>query len=159
MSVLYAPDDGWKYHPKRVEQFRDINKLCNIASCWIYIGIQLGAHPILHISRIRVKARDTRRITAAEMKYMRTTGYIWTDYRTNAQITRELKITQILDKLLKYKRNWMQHVNRMSRNTLPKVMKHYSPNWQKESWQAFEETSGYARPERVNKWPNSMTDI
>ena len=32
-------------------------------------------------------------------------------------------------------------------------------NWQKESWQTFEETSGYVRPERVNKWPNSMTDI
>ena len=31
------------------------------------------------------------------------------------------------------------------------------PNWQKESWQTFEETSGYVRPERVNKWPNSMT--
>jgi hypothetical protein len=29
--------------------------LCNVASCWIYIGILLGAHPILHISRIRVK--------------------------------------------------------------------------------------------------------
>ena len=33
------------------------------------------------------------------------------------------------------------------------------PNWQKESWQTSEETSGYVRPERVNKWPNSMTDI
>jgi hypothetical protein len=33
------------------------------------------------------------------------------------------------------------------------------PNWQKESWQTFEETSGYVRPERVNKWPNCMTDI
>jgi len=32
------------------------------------------------------------------------------------------------------------------------------PNWQKESWQTFEETSGYVRPERVNKWPNSITD-
>jgi hypothetical protein len=53
-SCRYAPDDGWKYHPKHVEQFPDINKLCNVASCWIYIGILLGAHPILHISRIRV---------------------------------------------------------------------------------------------------------
>jgi hypothetical protein len=26
-----------------------------LACCWIYIGILLGAHPILHISRIRVK--------------------------------------------------------------------------------------------------------
>jgi hypothetical protein len=33
------------------------------------------------------------------------------------------------------------------------------PKWQKESWQNFEETSGYVRQERVNKWPNSMTDI
>ena len=33
------------------------------------------------------------------------------------------------------------------------------PNWQKESWQTSEETSGYVRLERVNKWPNSMTDI
>jgi hypothetical protein len=33
------------------------------------------------------------------------------------------------------------------------------PNWQKELWQTFEKTSGYVRPERVNKWPNSMTDM
>ena len=45
-----------------------------------------------------VTARDARRITAAEMKYMRTAGYTWTDYKTNTQITKELKITQILDK-------------------------------------------------------------
>jgi hypothetical protein len=40
-TVVCAPDDGWKYHPKHVEQFPDINKMCNIASCWIYIGIYL----------------------------------------------------------------------------------------------------------------------
>jgi len=75
-----------------------------------------------------IKARDARRITAAEMKYMRrTAGYTWTDYKTITQITKELKITPILDKLLEYKRNWIQHVNRMPRNRLPRVMKHYSP--------------------------------
>jgi len=52
-----------------------------------------------------IKARDARRITAAEMKYMRTAGYTWTDYKTNTQITKELKITPILDKSLEYKRN------------------------------------------------------
>jgi hypothetical protein len=50
-----------------------------------------------------------------------------TDYKTNAQIANELKITPILDKLLEYKRSWIQHVNRMPRNKLPRVMKHYSP--------------------------------
>ena len=75
-----------------------------------------------------IKASDTRRITAAEIKYMRrTAGYTWTDYKTNAQIVKELKITPILDKLMEYKRNWIQHVYRMSRNRLPRVMKHYSP--------------------------------
>jgi len=75
-----------------------------------------------------IKARDTRRITAAEMKCMgRTAGYTGTDYKTNTQITKELKITPILDKLLEYKRNWIQQVNRMPRNRLPRVMKHYSP--------------------------------
>jgi len=73
------------------------------------------------------KARDVRRITAAEMKYMGTAGCTWTDYKTNTQITKELKIIQILDKLLEYKRNWIQHVNRMPRNRLPRVMKHYFP--------------------------------
>jgi hypothetical protein len=62
------------------------------------------------------------------MKYMtRTAGCTWTDYKINTQIAKELKITPILDKLLEYKRNWMQHVNRMPHNRLPRVMKHYSP--------------------------------
>ena len=68
------------------------------------------------------------RIIATEMKYMRrTAGYTWTDYKTNAQIAKELKMTPILDKLLEYKRSWIQYVNRVPRNRLPRVMKHYSP--------------------------------
>ena len=37
-TVVCAPDDGWWYHPKHGEQFPD--KLCNVASCWIYIRIK-----------------------------------------------------------------------------------------------------------------------
>ena len=51
---------------------------------------------------------DARRITAAEMKYMRrTAGHTRTDYKTNTQIAKEFKITPILDKLLEYERNWI----------------------------------------------------
>ena len=39
--VVCAPDDGWRDHPKHVGRFPDINKLCNVASCWIYIAIYL----------------------------------------------------------------------------------------------------------------------
>jgi hypothetical protein len=75
-----------------------------------------------------IKARGARRITAAEMKYMsRRAGYIWTDYKTNARIAKEFKITPILNRLLEYKRNWIHHVNRMPRNRLLGVMKNYSP--------------------------------
>jgi hypothetical protein len=83
---------------------------------------------LLHGSEIwTIKARDARRITAAEKKYMRTAVYIRTDYKTNTQTAKELKITPILHKLLEYKRNWIQHVNRMPHNRLPSVKKHYSP--------------------------------
>jgi len=48
-----------------------------------------------------VIARDARRITAAEMKYMRRrAGCTWTDYKTNSQITKKLERTPILYKLL-----------------------------------------------------------
>jgi hypothetical protein len=54
-------------------------------------------------------------------------AFTWTDYKTNTQITKEIKITPILEKLLEYKGNWKQHVNRMPRNRLRRVMKHNSP--------------------------------
>jgi hypothetical protein len=45
-----------------------------------------------------ITARDTRRITAAEMKYIRNTaGYTWTDYETNTENAKELNITPVLD--------------------------------------------------------------
>jgi hypothetical protein len=74
-----------------------------------------------------IKARDARRITAAEIKYMRRKGgYTWDRLQNKYTNYKGNKITPILDKLLEYKRNWIQHVNRMPRNRLPRVMKHYS---------------------------------
>jgi hypothetical protein len=71
-TVACAPDDRWKYHPKHVEQFPDINKLCNVASCWIYeyIGILLGAHPFLHINRLKVN-RERRKIQIVPVDTMK----------------------------------------------------------------------------------------
>jgi len=75
-----------------------------------------------------VTASDARRITAAEMKYMRrTAGYTWDTLQNKWTNRKDLKITKILDKLLEYKRSWIQHVNRMPLNRLPRVMKHYCP--------------------------------
>jgi hypothetical protein len=38
-TVVCAPNDGWRCHPKHVEKFLDT--VCNVASCWIYIRIFL----------------------------------------------------------------------------------------------------------------------
>ena len=40
-TLVCTPDDGWRCHPKHVEQFPEINKLCNVASCWIYAYIRM----------------------------------------------------------------------------------------------------------------------
>jgi ABC-type ATPase involved in cell division len=74
------------------------------------------------------EARDATRITAVEMKYMRrTVGYTWTDHKINTVIAKELNITSVLDKIQGYKRKWIQHVNRMSLNRLPRLIKKYTP--------------------------------
>jgi hypothetical protein len=104
-----------------------------------------------------IKARDARRITAAEMKYMRrTSGYTWKDHKTNTEIAKELNIAPVLDKIQDYKRNWIQHVNRMPRNRLSRLIKKLHSKRQKEPRETFEETSGCVRLVRVNKWLSSL---
>jgi hypothetical protein len=75
-----------------------------------------------------IKARDARRITTAEMKYMgRTAGYTWTDHKTNAEIAKKLNVTPVLGKIQSYRRNWIKPVNRMSRNGLLRILKNCTP--------------------------------
>jgi hypothetical protein len=80
----------------------------------------------------------------------------WTDHKTNTEIAKELNITPVLDKIQDYKRNWIQHVNRMPRNRLSRLIKKLHPKRQKELRKTSEETFGHVRLERVNKWPNSL---
>jgi len=42
-------------------------------------------------------------------------GYTWTDYKTNAEIVKELNITPVLDKIQNYRKSWIQNVNGMPR--------------------------------------------
>ena len=121
-------DNKLRNHLKIIGIINNVFRQKNLNKTKIKLYNTLGLPVLLYGSETwTVKARDVRRITAAAMKYMRTAGYPWTDYKTNTQITKELKITPVLDKLLEYKRNRIQHVNRMPRNRLPRVMKHLSP--------------------------------
>jgi hypothetical protein len=62
--------------------------------------IKLSLPAVLYSSENwTVKGRETRRITAAETKYMRKAGECtWIDYKTNTEITEELNLTPVLEK-------------------------------------------------------------
>jgi hypothetical protein len=75
-----------------------------------------------------LKTRDLRRITAAEMKHTRkTAGHIWTDCKTNTEVAKELNTAAVLDKIQEYRRNGLQHISRMSRTRLTRIIKNYRP--------------------------------
>jgi uncharacterized membrane protein len=38
----------------------------------------------------------------------------WPNYKTNTDIAKKLNITAVLDKMEDYRRNWIEHVKRMS---------------------------------------------
>jgi hypothetical protein len=57
----------------------------------------------------------------------RTAGYIWSDFKQNTEILEELKVNPIQDKISNYKTDWRDHVNRMSRSRLPKLITQYIP--------------------------------
>jgi hypothetical protein len=42
---------------------------------------------------------------------------------TNTEIAKELNIHPVLDKVQDYKRKWIQNVNRIPRNRLPRLIK------------------------------------
>jgi len=47
-TVLWGPDDGWRYHPRHVADTR-INKLYIVASCWIIIDTYYTMHGPMNI--------------------------------------------------------------------------------------------------------------
>jgi hypothetical protein len=72
-------------------------------------------------------------------------------------IAKELNITPVLDKIQDYKRNLIQHVNRMPHNRLLRLIKNYTPKRNKEPRKTIEETYGCVRLEQVNKRPISFS--
>jgi hypothetical protein len=72
-------------------------------------------------------ALQRRRIEAVEMKLLRhLAGHSFNDHKTNDSIRRELQTECILDKIDKYRRNWLLHLQRMSQNRIPLKLYHYS---------------------------------
>ena len=79
--------------------------------------------------------------------------------QNNTWITNEINITTILEKLLQYKKNWIQLLNRTPRDRLPRVMKHYSPTGRRHYGRSLKRLLDMWDRNGFNKWPNCMTDI
>ena len=73
-------------------------------------------------------ALQRRRIEAAEVKLLRRlAGYTFYDHKTKDYTRCELRITDILDKIDEYRRNWLSHLQRMPQNRIPLKSYHYRP--------------------------------
>jgi hypothetical protein len=60
------------------------------------------------------------------MKFMwRTAGCTKWDLKRNEEVLQELKMEPVLDYICRYKNNWREHVNRMSRTRIPKAIMYY----------------------------------
>ena len=65
--------------------------------------------------------RDMTRLEAPEMCFLRSvTGYTRLDKIRREVIRKELEISGIQDVRLKYKQNWINHLERMDNTRLPK---------------------------------------
>jgi hypothetical protein len=60
------------------------------------------------------------------MKFLRrTAGYTLLDHKKNEDVLQELNTTPILEKITKYRHNWVKHVHRMNNSRFPKALIEY----------------------------------
>jgi len=72
--------------------------------------------------------RDMNRLEAAEMRFLRSvTGYTRLDKIRSEVIRKELEISGIQYVRLKYKQNWINHLDIMDNTRLPKHALNYKP--------------------------------
>jgi hypothetical protein len=91
-----------------------------------------------------VKSKYKSRLTAAGMRFTwNAAKYTWRDYKTNEEISKELRVTSVLDKITSYKGDWIQHVNRLPRSRLPNSLIKFEPrgirNWGRQLKRLMEE--------------------
>ena len=72
--------------------------------------------------------RDMTGLEAAEMRFLRSvTGYTRLDKIRSEVIEKELEISGIQDVRLKFKQNWINHLERTDNTRLPKLALNYKP--------------------------------
>jgi len=93
--------------------------------------------------------RDMTGLDAAEMRFLRSvTGYTRLDKIRSEDIRQELEISGIQDVRLRYKQNWINHLERMDNTRLPKHVLNYKPRGKRyrgrprKQWQCIDAGKG-----------------
>jgi hypothetical protein len=60
--------------------------------------------------------------------FRRTAGYTIFDHKRNDEISENLTVEAVDEKLRRYKSKWLRHIARMSNKRIPKIMLIYRPN-------------------------------
>ena len=77
--------------------------------------------------------RDKQRLEAAQMKFLRRLlGITKLDKeKKNKSIRRKTGAQNIVKEIEQYQQKWLQHVQRINKNRLPRQALHYRPNGQR----------------------------
>ena len=107
-----------------------------------YFGKQMNKETKLRIHNITAKAalkfgseawllkkREEQRLEAAQMKFLRhLLGITKLDKEKNQSIRQKTGAENIVKEIKQYQEKWLQHVQRMDTNRLPKHALQYKPN-------------------------------
>ena len=79
-----------------------------------------------------LKKRDKQRLEVAQMKFLRhLLGITKLGKEKNTSIRRKTGAQNIVKEIEQYQQKWLQHVQRMDKNRLPRQSLHYKPNGQR----------------------------
>ena len=79
-----------------------------------------------------LKKRDEQRLEAAQMKFVRhLLGITKLDKEKNISIRKKTGVQNIVKEIEQYQQKWLQHVQRMDKNRLPRQALYYRPNGQR----------------------------
>jgi hypothetical protein len=92
-----------------------------------------------------MRRTDEKRLISAEMFFLgRTAGYTRWDHKRNEDILTELQISQITEFICQYRKNWKEHVGRMSSDRNPKNDSKIPTKMVKKFRQTFEKMEGFS---------------
>jgi hypothetical protein len=69
-----------------------------------------------------INKRDVQILQAAQMRFVRPLlGLTRLDHQRNSDTCNRLKVNNILEDIISYQKNWIDHTKRMDRNCIPKL--------------------------------------